>query len=251
MFDNKLRMEKPQQRSGSSRENNQTSYVKYDYSFELKINNDIICQRYFNITGFNENSLQSVTFKEYFDVVCNLIQKDLESKTRVYLYNVCSTFANEEMLTKRQQNGLYKSELYSPLHDEFDPSYGNTDTNNITFSFSYKDNIMMMRTWDGNVYPQFIRKNIDIVNNQWVQVTPTKRIYFDTCDDDKLKYEHTIKKKIFVGRQDLIPQIIALFRKVCVMQNTDLSFYEYAILSKNTESKILYFADSPFMQEHP
>ena len=121
--------------------------------------------------------------------------------------------------------GLYKSELYAPLHDEFHPDYEKPDANNITFSFLYKDEVIMIRQWDANVYPQFIRKNIDIANHQYVQVSPTHRVYFDNCDEDKLKYEHTIKKKIFSDRKDLIPQIITLFREVCSMEDGDYQFY--------------------------
>jgi len=213
-------IKKPQPPSGKE---NQT-FVKHDYSFELKINNDIICQRYFNINKFNPSSLRSLDFKEYFDNAVNLIQRDLESKTRVYLYNVCCTFADEDKLKKKQQSGANKSELYAPLYDEFHKDYVNTDVNNITFAFLHKDEIIMVKMWDGNAYPQFIRKNIDIVNNQWIQVSPTQRIYFDTCDEDKLKYEHTIKKKILMGREDLIPQIITLFREVCSMENKEYNY---------------------------
>jgi len=220
-MDNKLNIKKAQPQN--AKEN--TPYVKYDYSFELKINNDIICQRYFNINKFNPVSLRSINFKEYFDTICDIIQNDLESKTRVYLYNVCCTFADEEKLKKKQLAGQYKSELYAPLYDEFHKDYVNADVNNITFSFLYKDEVVMTKLWDANVYPQFIRKNIDIVNNQWIQVSPTHRIFFDTCDDDKLKYEHSIKKKIFAGRKDLIPPIISMFREICSMENRDYQYY--------------------------
>jgi len=202
-----------------------SSYVKYDYSFELKINNDIICQRYFNINKFNQVSLKSINFKEYFDDICDIIQKDLESKTRVYLYSVCCTFASEDKLKAKQQVGQNKSELYAPSYDEFSPDYVNNDKNDITFSFLYKDEVIMSRIWDGNTYPLYIRKNIDIVNNQWIQVTPTQRIYFSDCDEDRLKYEQTIKKKVFQNRKDLIPQIITLFREVCSMESRDYKFY--------------------------
>ena len=202
-----------------------STYVKYDYSFEFKINNDMICQRYFNINKFNPCSLRSVNFKEYFDNICDIIQRDLESKTRVYLYNVCCTFASEERLLEKQRMGMNKSEIFSSLHDEFHPDYVRLDSNNIRFSFLHKDEIVMTRLWDANVYPQFIRKNIDIANHQYVQVSPNQRIYFDNCDEDKLKYEHTIKKKIFSGRKDLIPQIITMFREVCSMENRDYQFY--------------------------
>jgi hypothetical protein len=214
-----------------------TSYVEYDYSFELRINNDIICQRYFNINRFNPLSFKSMNFKDRFDGICRLIQQDLNSKTRVYLYNVCSTFAKEENLVAQQQLGAYKSELFTPACGEFHPDYVNTEVNNISFSFVYNNKnysedspypktFSMTREWDANVYPQFIRKNIDISNHQWIQVSPTYRIYFDTCDDDKLKYEQTIKKKIFFGREDLIPQIITIFRDVCSMDDSE---YQYQV----------------------
>jgi hypothetical protein len=217
------------------------SYVKYDYSFELKINNDMICQRYFNINRFNPNSLKSIEFKNYFDSICNMIEEDLKSKTRVYLYNVCSTFAREADLKRIQEMNihqisiadicididiaLYSSELYTPLYDEFHPDYINQEVNDISFSFLYKDKVFMTRVWNGNDYPQFIRKNIDIANHQWIQINPQYRVYFDNCDEDKLKYEQTLKKKIFQGREDLIPKIITMFREVCSMENRDYEYY--------------------------
>jgi len=219
-MDNRISVKK-----AATQNSGENSYVKYDYSFELKINNDMICQRYFNINKYNPVCTKSINFKECFDSICDIIKRDLESKTRVYLYNVCCSFASQEKLAERQKMGVNKSEIYSPLHDEFSKDHVNTDVNNITFSFLYKDEVVMTSQWDGNAYPQFIRKNIDIVNNQWIQVSPTQRIYFNNCDEDKLKYEHTIKKKIFSGRKDLIPQIITMFREVCSMENSEYQFY--------------------------
>jgi hypothetical protein len=198
------------------------------YRFNLKINDQIICQRYFDIFNYNPDVIYSRELKNDFDKIVNMIREDLMAKTRVYLYHVCPTFADEEKLKKYQENGLYTSELWTEMDDEFKIKKGeknNENENTLTFDFDINGKTIMTKSWSADEYPKFIRNSIDICNHQYIQVTtPTSsyKIYFKTADENQMKYEHTIKKRIHVGREDLVPKIIKIFRDVCSTSSEDL-----------------------------
>jgi hypothetical protein len=78
------------------------------FEFILYINNKIICQRYFNIRDFNENSVSSFEMKKLMDSICSMnigqygemgiIPKHLKNKAIDYLwnnYNQYSTYADQ------------------------------------------------------------------------------------------------------------------------------------------------------------
>ena len=59
---------------------------KTPYEFYLYINDNIVCQRYFQLRGYNDKVLKSMDLKELIETVAFIVQKDLENKTRDYLY---------------------------------------------------------------------------------------------------------------------------------------------------------------------
>ena len=70
------------------------------FEFILYTNNHIVCQRFFNIRDFNEESLKSYELKELMDVLCSLNDKDgrmgiipthLKNKSVDYLWTVSYT----------------------------------------------------------------------------------------------------------------------------------------------------------------
>jgi len=247
-----------QEKTTKKEENNkqvQDSYKSYDYEFVFKINNQnpeeedqIICQRYFHIRDFNSASIKSKQLKETFDNVVNLIDEDLKSKTRVYLYHVVSPFVSQEQLEEYQaKSGCYKNEIWIELTDEFNPSkaeykgYGiyegdggfyNTlpfeekSNNYFIFEFKIRGNPVLTRRWSADYYPKYIRNSIDIANHQYLQITPTFRVKFEDVDEMSIKYEQSIKKRIHQGREDLIPKIITMFRDACEQKNSAYSYYK-------------------------
>lgn len=91
-------------------------YRQERFQFVLSVNDNIICQRYFKINGFNEDSLNSLELKETVDEITTgiissiplqgmdkcltgmdkgLINSDLVSKSRVYLWYTNNKNANE------------------------------------------------------------------------------------------------------------------------------------------------------------
>jgi len=216
-------------------------YKKLNYEFLLKINDQIICQRFFDIFNYNSDSIYSVEFKNDFDKIIEMIKDDLTTKTRVYLYHVCPTFADEKTLNKYQEMGMYKSELWSEMDEEFKTKYldkSNEEKNTLTFEFKVLGKTVMTKSWSADEYPKFIRNSINICNHQYIQVvTPTSsyKIDFKTADENSMKYEHTIKKRIHLGREDLVPKIIKILRDVCSMDNED---YDLTYHPKNFGYKV-------------
>ena len=61
-------------------------YKEERFEFTVFVNDNIICQRYFKINGFNNDSLRSLQFKETMDSVVRMIQDDLLSKSRIFMW---------------------------------------------------------------------------------------------------------------------------------------------------------------------
>lgn len=157
------------------------------FQFQLQVNDNIICQRYFKIPKFNYNSLASEELLDTCDSIVRMLQKDLESKSRIYIANLfdCKVKltgfkskmeaykkAKEEgaddniiqhILLRREED---ETEVIFP-EPEFDESefvnYGD-----VTFKFSFivDDIVQYERIWDGSQYPKYVRNSVDITNSK-------------------------------------------------------------------------------------
>lgn len=116
---------------------------KTPYEFYLYINNNIVCQRYFQLKGYNEKVLRSIEMKELIDEVAEIVQKDLESKTRDYLYSHYNPFEPQDPETIQRIN-IYENE------DVFD------------VEVRIHDKIAAKKRFTGNVYPPKVRYSVNI-----------------------------------------------------------------------------------------
>lgn len=116
---------------------------KTPYEFYLYINNNIVCQRYFQLKGYNEKVLRSIEIKELIDEVAEIVQKDLESKTRDYLYSHYNPFEPQDPETIQRIN-IYENE------DVFD------------VEVRIHDKIAAKKRFTGNVYPPKVRYSVNI-----------------------------------------------------------------------------------------
>jgi calcineurin-like phosphoesterase family protein len=116
---------------------------KTPYEFYLYINNNIVCQRYFQLKGYNEKVLKSVELKELIDEVAGIVQKDLENKTRDYLYMHYNPFESQDPETIQRMN-IYENE------DVFD------------VEVRVHDKIVAKKRFTGNVYPPKVRYSVNI-----------------------------------------------------------------------------------------
>jgi hypothetical protein len=116
---------------------------KTPYEFYLYINENIVCQRFFQLRGYNENVLHSLELKELIDTVAKTVQKDLESKTRDYLYLHFNPYdvQNPEDI---QRINIFENE------DVFD------------VEIRVSDKIIAKKRFTGNVYPPKVRYSVNI-----------------------------------------------------------------------------------------
>ena len=113
------------------------------FEFILYINENIVCQRYFTVRGFNSESLKSIEAKECVENCVSIIQRDLKSKTMDYLeknYNPWSEQKPEDVVVE----DIFENE------DVFD------------FEIKTDDKTIVKKRFTGNVYPQRVRYSVDI-----------------------------------------------------------------------------------------
>lgn len=121
------------------------------FEFVLYINGHIICQRYFNIPDYNEDSIKSLEMKELIDSISGInngqwgdqgiIPKHLKKKTIDYLWDNYNPYST-------QQDETYKSNS-----DKIDD-----------FQFEIKvDKATVIKTqFSGNYFPPKVRYAVDI-----------------------------------------------------------------------------------------
>jgi hypothetical protein len=120
---------------------------KMPYEFILYINNNIVCQRYFNIKGFNRNSINSVEIREIIDSCCNIVKKDLKTKTFEYLYKYFNPYV------KQQPEDIDRRHIYE--NEDFFDLEIKVEDNGVRKTIA-------MERFSGNIYPPKVRYSVDI-----------------------------------------------------------------------------------------
>lgn len=170
------------------------------FQFQLLVNDNIICQRYFKIPRFNSDSLVSAELYNTLSDACNpmesllpmdkqsvvgLIKRDLESKSRIYLANTLELetkltgfVTKKKALEEAKAAGADSNELSGIiLRSESDDTYvtnakkewDETEYVNpwdVTFKFMFMvdDRVVFSEIWDGSQYPKYVRNSVDITN---------------------------------------------------------------------------------------
>lgn len=236
---------------------------KNKFQFIIEVNNNVICQRYFKINGFNEESIHSAEFTECMNGIVESIKKDLESKSRIYMwYNNHEApfklrgFASDADIEK------YGSSLFSHLTDDtitgdvvtedgrvFTKEYidYNNDIFNVyvddeqdgdddflfKFTFLIDDVPAYERIWDGKEYPRFIRNGVDLTNT-----------YSNYTDNNSFGFANYVIRRMQVGKPNLISDFI---RRICdTLSNTFTNEYGHytsymdVMTSNNKVDKVAY-----------
>lgn len=200
--------------------NNEKTQKKVDnsnyrerFQFQLQVNDNIICQRYFKIPRFNSESLTS---QELFETlggyrgpkqeqmsylgtkkgVVQLIKRDLESKSRIF------TRSTQDCRTK--MTGFAKDENGNPVNEvtyaEYEPKpYDETEFVkpwDVTFKFLFlvDDRVIYEEIWDGSQYPKYVRNSVDITN---------------------ARSQYPMVQLMNMGKDDLVVEIIKRICEVC------------------------------------
>ena len=178
------------------------------FQFVLSVNDNIVCQRYFKILGFNPECIGSLELKECMDECVTLIKRDLESKSRTYLwYTVDSPvklcgFENPEETEYLTYEGIepYVPEQLNP----YDVSF--------KFTFLIDDEKIYEYLWDGTQYPKFIRNTVDLQNSN--------TLYKDS-DQSSLNFSQSLSKRLTYGKPDYTYVIIKNIIHTATRRNSD------------------------------
>lgn len=162
---------------------------KERFQFLLWINDNIICQRYFKIMGFNPDSVGSEELLETLEECVEMIKDDLNYKSSLY-----QSIVNDKpvKLTGFSNNMENLNDLYLLINDEISGSvylsdgttvdktyfnysddinevYDDEDTKpwDVVFKFEFliDDRNVFERIWDGSIYPKFVRNSVDLSNS--------------------------------------------------------------------------------------
>ena len=220
------------EKSALAAENSQMKKERFE--FVLDANGFMICQRYFRIYGFKEESLTSNEIEETVRRCAEIIKEDLKAKSNIYSwYMAPQVFNNKEEMEKKIASKTFNAEVpsYITISDTnetfvwdgekatpYDKPFNGTEFSNsenekfiLTFTFKENGNEVASYSWDGSVYPKFVRNNIDLSN--------TKNKY-DTDEARNTMECFMINRFIASQSKDIIPTICKAFFEACTYQNS-------------------------------
>jgi hypothetical protein len=211
---------------------NKPKDFKERFEFKLTIGDFIVCQRYFKINNFNPTSLNSFELANTIRYCANLIDEDLKSKSRIYMWHTAPlVFKNEDEMYKWFANPensktvrkcenvflresdteyLWDAEKLVPCEGKINNGeYTSTLTNEdvVTLKLAFIDNgrEVVSTVWDG-VYPRDVRNSIDLSNNKGK---------FEGEDVSRLGFESALLNYMVQGKIDLIWKIIREIQITC------------------------------------
>ena len=206
---------------------------KNKFQFLIWANDNVICQRYFKINGFNEDAVYSEEFSKCMNGIVLSIQEDLESKSRIFMWYTDTTepLKTNGFLTDNEIE-KYGGEFFGLMTDKrivgtieapdgkifrkeyVDYSKKDEDENIdserpadgeciFKFSFLIDDKVVFEKIWDGNVYPKFVRNGVDLTNYH---------SFNDNSDISSLNFGSALIRHMQIGKTNLISDFI---RRIC------------------------------------
>lgn len=191
------------------------------HQFVLSANENIVCQRYFKVNGFNPNSLHSEELYYTIREIVNLIKEDLTSKSRIYTAITANKstkltgFYNGEELDFCDASMVYHDSFRGTVtlsngtvlekeYIDYEPTEEEVDDTPFTLKFSYlfDDKVIYEEIWDGSGYPKYVRNCIDLSNSNST---------YKYVDPMRMSFSQQMTKSLNGGRQDLIYSIIKMF----------------------------------------
>lgn len=113
------------------------------FEFILRINGNIICQRYFAVKSFNYKSIQSLDLIYCTENCVSLIQNQLKDKSVEYLWNQYNPYE------KQTEDQINRTSIWDK-EDIFD------------FEIRIDERVVAAKRFTGNIYPQRVRYSVDI-----------------------------------------------------------------------------------------
>ena len=113
------------------------------FEFILRINGNIICQRYFAVKNFNNKVVHSLDLYDCVEDCTEMVQKQLKDKAIDYLWNQFNPYE------KQTEDQINRTPIYDK-EDIFD------------FEIRIDERTIIAKRFTGNVYPQRVRYSVDI-----------------------------------------------------------------------------------------
>lgn len=192
------------------------------FQFLLKVNDNIICQRYFRINRYTSESLVSMELLDTLRGIVQSIKDDLVSKSRIYLWETQA--GRMKMTGFADSEGRIMNEptyIDTPAREWSDTEFVKPWEVTFQFMFLVDDKEVFSEIWDGSTYPKYVRNSVDITNS-WSQY-PMVRLMNE-------------------GKDDLVVDIIRKICSVCSSSYLDKDSSQY------TKSE-RYTVDSQFAEK--
>lgn len=200
---------------------------KERFQFILSVNDNIICQRYFKINGFNNDSLESVELKYTLDECVQMIQEDLESKSRVFQW-----YTRDEPVKLTGFENPNEETHFNYPSDIVDSYTDNERLQpyEVTFKFAFlvDEKSVYERIWDGTNYPKYVRNGVDLSNSD---------VLYRDKEPLSLHFSVAIVRHMTIGKTDLNYHII---RKICDVTSSYNNEIEYTKHEDYGKVKIPY-----------
>lgn len=196
-----------------------------DNKKDESVRENVICQRYFRINGFNSDSLSSVELHDVLESCVEMIKDDLRYKSFVYETLVSpsplktvgfahdyDTLTWEDILqlthsdlrgTVVLSNGETIEKEYIDMTAMDDDAYIDTDILEpwevvFKFEFLVDDRPVFQKIWDGTLYQKQVRNSVDLSNSS------------SNYDPDRVSFNSMegIMAYLKAGRRDLVNAMI-------------------------------------------
>ena len=125
------------------------NFSNQKFEFLLKINNNIICQRYFNIRDYNENAIKSLELKELMDNIVGLNNGDFGS------VGIIPTF-----LKNRAVDYLWNN--FNPYQEQTEVLRTTDKVDNYQFEIKVDKAVVAKSQFSGNLFPPKVRYDVNI-----------------------------------------------------------------------------------------
>lgn len=215
---------------------------KERFEFEVTIDGNIICQRYFRIQGFNPKSVGSYELTEAVRACVAMIDNDLKDKSYAYMELFAPLiFENEKdmyaFVAKPENYRFLRPGHGIVVKSNNDTDYASVDdgvvkalgykfddgelSGKITvpptvykFAFKVDGREVCSMVWEGR-YPNFIREKIDLSG---------KAGRFEIEDISSLSFKQYLIYRINRNRKDLITDIIRRLVNVCSCPDKSMNY---------------------------
>lgn len=172
-------------------------YREERFEFALYVNDNLICKRNFRINNYIDESMSTLDFKNAMNGVCEMIDNDLKSKSRVYTWY-----------------------YYNPENPDEEFVLPTLKPWESTFKFVVTDNKreVFCKIWDGYGYPKAIREKVDIANKTVKILTKDGSVYTYDKESYFKDYEGRLSPEVYVMKAmmgDKPDLLVAITRRIC------------------------------------